>query len=193
MAEEKNVPIDGTENNGGNDPVPTVDELREQIARLQGELATAKSNLSKANGEAAENKRKLREHQTAEEAAEAERAQKEAEREARIAELEKIVNVSNFKARYLALGMEEKLANETAEAFANGENDKVFDNLAKFNAEQRKAWEAEHINKQPGLPSGEPENKPISKEQFADMDYNARAKLYSENKEMYDNLIGGNS
>lgn len=195
MAEDATKNAQNTQNAqtaGNAETSPSIEELKAQLESLQHELATAKANLSKANGEAAENKRKLREFQTADQVAEEERAKKEAEREARIAELEKIVNVTNFKSKYLALGMDEQMAKETAEAFANGETDKVFENLGKFNANQRKVWEAERLDKQPNLPNGDVE-KAITKEQFATMDYNARAKLYSENPEAYKNLTGGNS
>lgn len=155
----------------------------EKLAALEGyelevpdnaaELDRLKAAVSKANSEAADYKKQLRERMTEAEKAEAERQAREAEQEAaRKAEQEQMLAeldvlrrekaVTEHKARFLALGYDEVLADETAQALAAGEMDKVFKNQSTFIQNREAAIRAENVKNMPV-----PEHKdPAGKEPY---------------------------
>lgn len=109
------------------------------------ELEKAKTNLSKANSEAAEWKRKHNalldedgRKKLAEDEAKAADAAKYAELESKYNDVVKRMTISEYKANYLAQGYDDKLAADTAEALADGKMEKVFANAETF----KKALEA---------------------------------------------------
>lgn len=141
--------------------VPATEPATEQAKAAEpnpyeAELERLKKALSKANSEAAENKRKylatLDEAQRAEE----ERAEKEAQREARIAELEAKERFSTYKSRFMDAGYDAA----TAEALANGlqgdANDAFFEAIKTHNASQQQAIKNAALDNQPGLSVGMP-------------------------------------
>lgn len=134
------------------------------------EVERLKAAVSKANSEAANYKKQLRERMTEAETEEAERQAREAEQEANrkaeqenmLAELEALRKekaVTEHKARYLALGYDESLAAETADAFAAGDMDKVFKNQSTFIQNREAAIRAENIKNMPVPEHLEPVDK----------------------------------
>lgn len=131
------------------------EEKAEQPAE-NPEIVKLKAALSRANSEAAEWKRQLREKQTEQEREAAERAEREKAREARIAELEAKERISTYKTKL----MEASVDHATAEAMANnlpdGVGDEYFAALKSYLASQRQAIETAALNHQPGLSVGMP-------------------------------------
>lgn len=120
------------------------------------EVAKLKAALSRANSEAAEWKRQLREKQTEQERADAERAEREKAREARIAELEAKERVSNYKAKLMDAGVDHAAADIMAKALPDGVNDDYFTTMKTYLDAQRKAADTAALNNQPKLSVGMP-------------------------------------
>lgn len=118
------------------------------------ELERTKNALSKANSEAAESKRKLREKLTVDEQA----AQQEAEEKEKLkkdnAALMEELSVTKNTAQLVALGYEAKLAAETAKAMFDGDTAKVFANQKKHQEAMAHQIEAELLKKTPMPPAG---------------------------------------
>lgn len=127
------------------------------------EIARLKAALSKANSEAAANKRaaeewkqQLREKQSEAERAEAERLEREKLREARIAELEAKDRISTYKDKLMEAGIDAAAADLMARSLPEGVKDDYFAAVKTFNTAQREAIETAALNKQPGLSVGMP-------------------------------------
>lgn len=124
--------------------VPDVDALKQAV--------------TKANREAAEYKRQLREKQTEEERRAAEIEEERAATAARLAEYEKNEAISKYKAKYLSLGFDEETAQRNAEALQSGDYDTLFGAHKKHIDAQRRAAVSESLNEQPSLSDGKPLN-----------------------------------
>lgn len=118
------------------------------------ELERTKNALSKANSEAAESKRKLREKLTVDEQA----AQQEAEEKEKLkkdnAALMEELSVTKNTAQLVALGYEAKLAAETAKAMFDGDTAKVFANQKKHQETMAHQIETDLLKKTPKPPAG---------------------------------------
>lgn len=118
--------------------------------------------LSKANSEAADFKKQLREKQSEAERAEAERAEADKSLREELEALKKDKTIASYQAKYLSLGYDADLAAKTAQAFASGDYETVFANQALFNEAQKKAFDTAALNRQPGLSAGQtPQSKQI--------------------------------
>ena len=145
---------------------PTTEETKtEETAAVKAEVKSEKPNpeieklkaaLSKANSEAAEYKRALREKQTEAERAEAERAEADKAKNERLAALEKQVAVTEYTNKCLALDFDPDLAARTANAIASGDFPAVFDCLKAFVDATKTKLTNEALNKQPALSAGAP-------------------------------------
>lgn len=181
--------------------IPNFDALPEDAknAILGMEFADApdmslfveKSVLDKKASEAAELSRQLKARMTEEEVAKAQATAAQKELEEKYAALLKESTVNKYKAKYISLGYDEALAEETAKAMVDGDAEKVFANGEKFKAALEKSIKADILKGTP-RPDGAGGVKPsVTKEQFAAMGYTDRAKLYQENKELYNELLNG--
>ncbi len=120
------------------------------------EVEKLKAALSRANGEAAEYKRQLREKQTEAERVEAERAEADKAMREELETLRKEKRVSDYTGRCLALNMDAELAGKTASALADGDMDSVFDCLKDFVDATVTRLNNEALNRQPNLSTGVP-------------------------------------
>ena len=123
------------------------------------EVEKLKAALSRANGEAAEYKRQLREKQTEAERAEAERAEADKAMREELETLRKEKRVSDYTGKCLALNMDADLAGKTANALADGDMESVFDCLKAFVEATTTRLNNEALNRQPGLSAGIPPTK----------------------------------
>lgn len=147
------------------------------------EIEKLKNAVSKANSEAAEHKRKLRETLSDSE----QKAQQEADRVAKLeADYAKLLHestVTQRKADFLALGYDEKLAAETAEALVNGDFTTVFANHGKHQTNLEKKFKVDALKETP---------KPVSGTgggiDFAKLTLTEKAKMKLENPTLYDEL-----
>jgi hypothetical protein len=120
------------------------------------ELEKLKAALSRANSEAAEYKRALREKQTEKERADAERAEADKALRDELETLRKEKRVSDYTGKCLALNMDADLAGKTANALADGNMDSVFECLKAFVEATVTRLNNEALNRQPGLSAGVP-------------------------------------
>lgn len=134
----------------------------QKLAALEGyeyedhseELERQKAAVTKANGEAAEWKRKHTALLSEDEKKKQEDADKLASMEKELAELRKGKVVSDYKAKFVAQGYSEELADETAKALADGDMTKVFANQQKFLTDYAKGVKAEALKGTPKPPAG---------------------------------------
>ena len=175
----------------------TIDEINAALEGINlptdnsAEIERLKNALSKSNSEAADYKKQLREKMSAEEAKAKEESDKMEELQSKYDALLKESDITKNKARLLSLGYEDKLASETAEAIVNGDTNKVFDNQKKHLDTLEKRIREEVLKSTP-RPTGGNSGKAITKEQFENMGYSERVKLYEENPEIYKEYTGGN-
>ena len=148
------------------------------------EIEQLKQALSKANSEAAENKRKLREKQTAEEQASEERDRQVKELTEELAALKTEKAVATYTAKFIALGYDPTLAQETAQAMVDGDTEKVFANQQKHQDSQRKKIESELMKKTPTPPAGG-DCDTLTREQYRAMSLADKQKLANENPTLY--------
>lgn len=113
-----------------------------------------RNSLNKANSEAAEYKRLLREKQSEQEKAEADRLEKEKAMQDELAALRKEKTMSAYKVSYLAMGYPEELAKSSAEAMVDGNMDAVFANQKTFMEAHDKALNEEKFKNTPTPPGG---------------------------------------
>ncbi len=126
--------------------------------------------LSKANSEASEWKKALREKQTEAERAEAERAEREKAVEDELRTLRRDKTVSGYIAQCLTLGYTQDLALKAAEAMADNDAAAIISCQQEFLEAKTKELEAAALNKQPKISVGAP---PTAK----DADHEADNKL----------------
>lgn len=106
------------------------------------EMTRLKNALTKANSEAAEWKKKVREYQTDEEAKAAAQKEEFDKLLQENSELKRGVEISDKKAKLISLGYDEKSAEETATAMIDGDLEKVITNQGIFLEAQKKAIQA---------------------------------------------------
>jgi len=129
-------------------------EIEVPVAKESDDAVKLKTALSKANSEAAEYRRMLREKQTEAERAESERKEREAAIEEELRTLRRDKTVSGYVATCLALGYDKDLALRAAEAMADNDAATVLACQQDFLSAKKKELEAAALNKQPGLTSG---------------------------------------
>ena len=106
------------------------------------EMTRLKNALTKANSEAAEWKKKVREYQTDEEAKAAAQKEEFDKLLQENSELKRGAEISDKKAKLISLGYDEKSAEETATAMIDGDLEKVIMNQGIFLEAQKKNLQA---------------------------------------------------
>lgn len=142
-----------------------LEALEQPEEKPDPEVNRLKTQLSKANSEAAEYKRKLQEKMTADEKARAEAEEAAKAKDDELKDLRLFKDVSIEKAHYLSMGYDEALAEETARARVEGDRDKVFANERAFQAAHDKAVLAGAVKTTPTPPAGSGSSSaPMTKE-----------------------------
>ena len=118
--------------------------------------AKLKEALSRANGDAAEWKRKYRATLDDAKRAEEERAEENKKRDEELATLKKERQIDKLTAQFLAVGYSPELAASTAKAQAEGDTATVVSNQLQFIEDTKKKLEAEALGKQPPITPGKP-------------------------------------
>lgn len=132
-------------------PEPKKDEKPVNI-----EVEKLKAALSKANGEAAEYKRQLREKQSEAERAEADRLEQEKALRDELESLRREKAVSEYTRSAMEVGFDADTAAQAANAMANGDMSAVFDALKAFVEATKTRLQNEALNRHPGLSTGTP-------------------------------------
>ena len=135
---------------------PVKPEPKKDEKPVNAEVEKLKAALSKANGEAAEYKRQLREKQSEAERAEADRLEQERALREELESLRKEKAVTDYTNRAMEVGFDADIAAKTANAMADGDIPAVFDALKAFVEATTKRIQNEALNRQPGLSTGTP-------------------------------------
>ena len=138
---------------------PAKTEPVKDAKPVNSEVDKLKAALSKANSEAAEYKRQLREKQSASEREAAERAEQEKAMRDELETLRKEKAVTDYTNKALEVGFDAEIAAQTANAMADGNMDAVFDALKAFVEATKTRLENEALNRQPALSAGVPPTK----------------------------------
>lgn len=115
----------------------TADEISEaletkKVGNNESEITRLKNALNKANSEAAEYKKQIRQNQSEEDRKAAEQKEEYEKIMKENADLKRSMNISAQKAKLIGLGYEEKLAEETATAMIDGDVEKIVSNQGIF-------------------------------------------------------------
>lgn len=113
------------------------------------EVERLKNAVSKANGEAADWKKKHNALLSEDEQKKQSEADEKAQLLAKLEQLEKENTISKYTAKYIALGYDKELAADTAEAMQSGDMEKVFTNGEKHRSAMEQRIKAELMNSTP--------------------------------------------
>lgn len=163
-------------------------EFEDKAPTGDDEILKYKTLMQKANAQASEYKKALREKQTEQERIDAERAEKEAEREALLKSLMREKDVSIQKASFLSHGFNDELSNSSAEALLDGDFDTLHKNLKSFLENKEKELRADILKATPKPVSGNENGSKVTKEEFDNMGYKERVELLKEQPELYAEL-----
>ena len=179
--------IAGYENMTAEEKLAALEALDQPEAKPDPEAAKLKTQLSKANSEAADLKRQLQAKMTEEEKKRALEEENSRKLQERIKELERKDVVNTYTASYLALGYDEALAKATAEAMADGDMTKVFANQKAFLETHDKAVLTGAVKNTPTPPAGSGNSAtPMTKDEiFKIKDTLERQKAIAENIELF--------
>ena len=156
--------------------VSLPDDLRKEVEKL-------KKALDKSNSEAAENKRKLQEKQTAEEKAKEEQEQATKALQEELATLRKEKAISDNKAKLLAVGYDDTLAADSAKAIVDGDMDKFFANQKTYVEQVKKATTEQLMRGTPTPPAGG--NAEMTKEKYRALSLPEKQELATKNPTLY--------
>lgn len=152
-------------------------ELKKQNAELSAQIKSLKATLSERNSESATRRREAEEWKKKfestldeQEQAELKRREKEEATARELAELKRDNAINKYKAKYLSMGYSEELAQSSAEARADGNDELLFTNEAKFAQMVNETTKAEILKTQPTLTSGKPiSNETVQQAELAEM------------------------
>lgn len=169
-------------------PAEKVDYEKE-FKRLQTENEKLKKAQTEASKDASEWKAKFRNTQD-----EATRAAEEKQEELnRILEENKALKqqqtLATHKAGWMGLGFDEMLASEAAQASVDNDFDALMGIMKKFLEAHDKELKAANIRSMPAPVSGSAQGN-VTQEQFNNMSYREREKLFTEQPELYKKLNG---
>ena len=136
-----------------NDEKPDYEKLYKETLAEKDKLKTA---FDKASSEAAENRRKLSEHLTAEENARLEREEAERKKDEELATLREERRLSKYSAKILECGVASDKATELAKMLPDGVPDEFFIGIKAFVADEATRIKAEALKAQPTLSTGMP-------------------------------------
>ena len=171
------------------DNAPKVEDLMAELAQLKADAARNKHALDKALKEKGEITKRLREKQTAEEAEAEVKAQEEAERAEREAEKDKIIAQYEAKAMFAEMGLSGKDLEAAISAKVEGDEKTVYSIIVKHFENKYetalKTEKSEWLGNRPQVNVGVGSSTTLTQEQFDEMSYTDRARLFEKDKDTY--------
>lgn len=182
--------IDGYAEMSAEEKVKALEAL--EVEDNSAELERYKKATTKANSEAAEYKRKLKELEEKTNEGTSDTEKQMAELKEQIETLQREKTISERKASFLKTGMNEDSALKASEAFTNGDSEAFFRVMDAFIAEHDKAYKAELLKTTP-RPSGEGGKTPptMTLEAFRKLSPAEKMKFANEYPDEYNKLYGG--
>ena len=165
---------------------PDIDSLKAELDRLKADNEKLKKAQSNASSEAAGYKKQLQERMSEKERADAETKELIETLRAENEKMKREQDVAVRTAAYIGIGFDEATAKQAAEAFGGSFEDSIIA-LKNFITAHDKAMNADALRAtpRPGAGAADPV---ITKEQFNNMTYSERVKLYEEQPELYQKL-----
>lgn len=120
------------------------------------EVLKLKTQLSKANAEAAEYKRKWLDEQDEQKRAESERAEAAKKLQDELAEYRKRERIASYKSKFMEAGVAADMADLMAKSLPEGVSDEYFATTKQYFEKQKQEIRAEALNAQPTLSVGTP-------------------------------------
>lgn len=152
-----------------------------------------KDLLERANSEAANYKKQLREKMSQDEQAAAQAAETLKAMQDELDALRKEKQVTELSKRWMGVGYSEVLAGSTAKAMADGNMEQVFKDFAAFLTDHDKALKAELLKATPTPPPATDVNAGMMKrEDFAKLSVLEKQKFAAENPDAYANFYKQN-
>lgn len=151
----------------------------------------SKTVFDKKAKEAADLSKQLKAKMTEDELTKAQAEEDMAAIKAELEQLRAEKIIGENTAKFLELGYDSKLAQATAVAMAKGEMETVFKNHAKFIADREKALRAEILKDTPAPPAGDG-TKTVTREDYAKMSLDEKAKFAEEHPDKIKEFYGGN-
>ncbi len=156
------------------------------------DLEKTKRALNKANSEAAEYKRQLKEKMTEDEQRAAEQAESLKSMQDELTALRRDKTVSEHISKYIGMGYTPELAKTAAEAMADGDMAKVFDTMTKFMADHDAKVTADFVKGNPAPVDGKTDSPTMTKEKFKEMSFDQRNAYAKEHPDEYKSMYGQN-
>lgn len=160
------------------------------LSEKEKEIATLKTQMQKANSEAAKYKNELKTYKSEDEQKKEEQENELSTLRETVATLQKEKKVSELKANYLSMGYSEELAADTANALAEGDIAKVFANQKQFNSELENSVKANLIKGVPA-PTGGKGGSTLTRADIAKMSPKEQLALYNSDREAYEAAYKG--
>lgn len=167
-----------------------VEETNPDLEAANREIVKLKALISKANSEAADNKRKLREKMSEEEKNKAALEEQQASMMAELEALRKEKTLSTYTSQFMTSGFDSELATVGANALVDGDMTKFFATLKSYTDNIKKSAIADAMANQSGMTNGQAAQT-ITQEQFNAMSLSERVELFNKDKDLYNKLIKG--
>ena len=135
---------------------PTSKSVEEEVKELKAALAKANALVSRANSEAADFKRQLREKQTEQEKQAADLAEENRRRDEELAHYKELDRINQYTKKIVAAGYDLETASQMAGGLPDGVPDTYFDSMKAYNEKLKQSISAAAIANQPGLSVGLP-------------------------------------
>ena len=166
---------------------PTLEDLKAELAKLREENGKLKNAQSNASADAAKWKKEAREKMDAQARAEAETKELIEQLKAENNQLKRNQEIADYTNGYMGLGFDAALAKKAADAFADHDFSTMATAMKDFITAHDKALQADALRATPRPGAGSVEQV-VTKEQFNNMTYTERLKLFNENPELYQKL-----
>ncbi len=163
---------------------PTLEELQAELAKLREENGKLKSATTNASADASKYKKALQERMSEQERAANETKELIEQLKAENAAMKRNQTLAEYTSGYMGVGFDEILAKKAATATVDGDFDAITTALKDFIAAHDKAIHAEALRSTP-RPGAGAVTPSVTKEQFDQMKYSERVKLFEEQPELY--------
>ena len=186
---ETNIGAETTNNeNGAQDNGADLTALQAELAKMKSENEKLKAAQSNASADASKYKKELAARMTEQEKAAQETKefieQLKAENEA----LKRSQALAEQEAGFIGVGFEGEIAKKAANAFCDNDFNAFMGVMKDFITAHDKALNADNIRNTPKPGVGGTGTQAITKEQFENMNYTDRVKLFNEQPELYKEL-----
>ena len=165
-----------------------LDTIKAELERLRTENGKLKNAQSNASSEAAKYKRALNERMSEQERADAQTKELIDQLKADNAALKRAQTLADQRAGYIGLGFDAVIAEKAATATYDGDFKSLTAALKDFLTAHDKALLADAVRQTPRPGVGATEQT-VTREQFDNMGYQERMKLYSEQPDIYNTFM----